>query len=159
VLIGKDRTTLLWKVGSRARVLVRQPGYFGDLSADVVASFTNDPYQGGCSVVRRVSTGERLWKSCKERVTAVNPKGTRIATIDLLSDGLGPTRVWARKATGKLKGVYDIRRGWFGEIGFESNRALLLEAHGARKSATVRCTGAKCERASDLEDTVFPKAS
>jgi hypothetical protein len=157
VLVGSPRGTQIWNIatGSVDRV-TRLAGYQGDLSADVLAGYTKDPYAGGCTILTRLSTGERLWKSCKERVQTVNSDGTRMATIDLLSDGIGPARVWVRTTTGTKVGAYDIR-GWFGAIDFETPTALLLEAHGQRKTATVRCTGSTCERASDLSVTVQPR--
>ena len=127
----------------------RDAGYVGDLSADVVGTFTKDPYDGGCTEVRRISTGRCCWRSCTEQVAAFNADATRIATIGILSDGLGPGRVDARTITGKHLGRYQVRSGWFGTISFETPTALLLEVNGAHKAFTARCTGAACERASE----------
>ena len=160
VLVGNlDRTRLWTTTTDSVGVVARLGGYEGDLSADVFAAYTGDPYDGGCSIVSRISTGEQLWRSCRERVDTFNADGSEMATIDLLSDGIGPSYVVARTITGKKLGAYDIRNGWFGSIGFETGTALLLQANGPRKAATVRCTGSTCERASDLAATVHPKAS
>jgi hypothetical protein len=160
VLLGSLRKTWLWTTGTDTVAKVaRLGGYEGDLSADVLAGYTKDPYDGGCSIVRRISTGVQLWKSCKERVESFNADGTRMATIDILSDGIGPSRVWARSTTGQRLGAYDVHKGWFGTIEFETGTALLLHANGPRKAATVRCTDATCERASDLTATEHLRAS
>jgi hypothetical protein len=154
VLVGSLRRTRLWTTGTdRLATVSRLGGYEGDLSADVVAGYTRDPYNGGCSVLMRITTGDRLWTSCKERVATFNADASRMATIDILSDGIGPSRVWVRTTSGSKLGRYDISKGWFGTLEFETGTALLLEAHGARQTATVRCTGSTCERASDLSDT------
>jgi hypothetical protein len=151
VLIGSDSKTLIWATSTNSvTTVVKDAGYTGDLSADVVATFTKDPYDGGCTVVRRISTGARLWRSCTEAVTAFNSDGTRIATTAILSDGPGPGRVDARTISGKHLGRYQVRSGWFGEIRFETPTALLLDVNGARKAFTARCTGTACERASAL---------
>ena len=79
-----------------------------------------------------------------------------MATIDLLSDGIGPSYVAVRTSRPQARGVRG-GQGWFGEITFETPTALLLETNGARKAATVRCTDADCERASGLSPTVQPR--
>jgi hypothetical protein len=151
VLVGSDSKTLIWTTSTNSvGVVARDTGYTGDLSADVVATFTKDPYDGGCTEVRRISTGVRLWRSCTEAVAAFNADGSRIATVGILSDGPGPGRVDARTISGQHLGRYQVRSGWFGTIGFESPSALLLEVNGPRKAFTARCTGTECERASDL---------
>ena len=160
VLVGDLKRTRIWTTSTDSvSVVARLGGYEGDLSADVFAGYTRDPYRGGCTIVRRISTGEQLWKSCKERVHTFNADGSRMATIDILSDGIGPARVWARTSNGTKLGSYDIRNGWFGSIDFETSTALLMQANGPRKAATVRCTGLPCERASDLRPTVMPRIS
>ena len=151
VLVGSDTKTLIWSTGTDSVAVVdRDAGYLGDLSADVIATFTKDPYDGGCSEVRRISSGALLSRSCTERVAAFNADASRIATIAILSDGPGPGRVDARTITGKHLGRYEVRSGWFGELRFETSTALLLDVNGARKAFTARCTGTTCERASGL---------
>jgi len=39
---------------------------------------------------------------------------------------------------------------FFGPLQWETDRALLLDANGAQRSATVRCVVRDCERASAL---------
>ncbi len=124
-------------------------GYEADLSSDRLASFTKDPYLGGCSVVTTLSDpGDQLWRSCGRRVETFSPGGTRMATIHILSDGIGPSEVWLRKSGGKLLAHYTSE--WFGLLWWESDASLLLDTNGKTKSATVRCLVADCERASDL---------
>jgi hypothetical protein len=151
VLIGGIDKTFIWTTttDSLATVTARA-GYLGDLSSDVVATFTKDTYDGGCTVVSRISTGARLWRSCTEAVAAFSTDATRIATVGIMSDGPGPGRVDARTISGQHLGRYQVRSGWFGQIRFESPTALLLEVNGARKAFTARCTGTVCERASAL---------
>jgi hypothetical protein len=151
VLVGSDTKTLIWTTSTNSiAVVARDAGYVGDLSADVVGTFTKDPYDGGCTVVSRISTGQRLWRSCTEAVAAFNADGSRIATVGILSDGPGPGRVDARTITGRHLGRYQVGSGWFGEIRFENPTALLLDVNGARKAFTARCVATACERASDL---------
>ena len=141
--------TLLWDVAAgTTRRLVRQVGYIANLRADRLGTFTDDPYLDGCTVLRRLSApGEVLWRSCDERAAAISPSGRRIATIHILSDGLGPREVSVRRDKGAKLVDYRVA-GWFGCIDFESDRALLLEASGTKRQAVVRCVSAECERAS-----------
>jgi hypothetical protein len=160
VLVGSVDKTLLWTTSTNSvDVVARHAGYVGDLSADVVGTFSKDPYDGGCTLVTRITTGERLWKSCTEAVTAFNADATRIATVGILSDGPGPGRVDARTIDGKHLGRYQVRSGWFGSIEFETPTALLLEVNGARKAFTARCTGTACERASALRSAETLRAA
>lgn len=159
VLVGGAGKTWLWTTSTGSvSVVSDHAGYAGDLSADVVAGYTKDPYRGGCTVVSKLSTGQQLWRSCKERVQTFNADGSRMATIDLLSDGIGPGYVAVRGSTGQKLAAYTVK-GWFGAIDFETTTALLLDTNGARKTATVRCTDTGCERASDLSPTVQPRVS
>ena len=160
VLVGSVDKALLWTTSTNSVGIVsRHAGYVGDLSADVVGTFTKDPYDGGCTLVTRITTGERLWKSCTEAVAAFNADASRIATVGILSDGPGPGRVDARTIDGKHLGRYQVASGWFGAIEFESPTALLLEVNGARKAFTARCTGTACERASALRPAETLRAS
>lgn len=159
VLVGGPTKTWLWTTSTNSvGVVARDIGYAGDLSADVLATYTKDPYLGGCTVVRKLSTGAQLWKSCKERVEGFNADGSRITTVDILSDGIGPGYVAVRGSTGHKFGAYTVK-GWFGAIDFETTTAVLLETNGPRKAATVRCTDAGCERASALSPTVQPRVA
>ncbi len=145
---GPNRT-FWWNIRTdTTRRISARTGYAASIAADRVASFTKDPYRGGCSVLTTLRGHERLWRSCTQRVATFAPRGTRMATIHILSDGLGPRDVLLRKPHGRVLAHYSAR--WFGALDWESDRRLLLDTNGAEKSATVRCEVADCERASDL---------
>ena len=94
--------------------------------ADRLGTFTDDPYLDGCTVLRRLSApGEVLSRSCDERAAAVSPSGRRIATIHILSDGLGPREVSVRRDTGRQLGDYRVA-GWFGRIDFAYRSASMV---------------------------------
>ena len=127
--------------------VVGRGGSRADLSLDLLATTTLDPYLGGCTVVSSFSdpTAE-LWRSCRERVEAWSDDGSRMATVDLLADGLGPGRVWLRKTGGRLLGEYDAPY-YFGAVEFEDATHLLMNTYSRTKAAIVRCDGDTCERA------------
>jgi hypothetical protein len=153
---GPNRT-LWWNALSDAtRRISKRTGYAADITGDRLASYTRDPYAGGCSRVTTLS-GKRLWRSCRERVAAFSPEGRRMATVHILSDGLGPTQVWARKARGRLEATYTTE--WFGAIGWENESALLLEANGRRHATTARCAAGECERAEKLRPVPQPRTA
>lgn len=103
--------TLLWDVAAdTTRRLIRQTGYIADLRADRLGTFTKDPYLGGCTVLRRLSSPQEvLSTSCDERAAAISPSGRRVATSHMsrtVSDlgtspcvatpaGSSPTTGWA----------------------------------------------------------------
>ncbi|MGZ8744625.1 MAG: hypothetical protein ACXWXO_17035 [Nocardioides sp.] len=144
-----NRTFRWAPMADTTQKVVGRVGYEGDLSSDRLATVTKDPYLGGCSIVSTVSSpGERLWGSCKRRVDVFSPSGTRMATIHILSDGIGPSDVWLHDVGDKPLAHYTA--AWFGILSWESDESLLLDTNGKTKSATVRCLVADCERASDL---------
>ncbi len=96
--------------------------------------------------------GTRIWRSCKERVESISPDGELIATIPILSDGIGPLEV---TVTGTKIAKYSTT-GWFGQVAWEDDDTLLLESHGDKLSAIVRCTVTECENATDPEPTEEP---
>lgn len=128
--------------------IARGPANIVDIGNDLLATYTKDPYAGGCVRLSRLSSpSTRLWKSCSERIEAFSPDGERMATVHILSDGLGPNEVREREIDGTLLG--DYATGWFGQIAFESNTKLLLEVNGDTMASTVRCSEGACENASD----------
>ena len=125
-------------------------GYAASIPAGRVASYTRDPYNGGCSVVTDLGPSPRLlWRSCDDRVAEFAPNGRRLASIDILSDGLGPAAVTVRRTHGKSLARYTAE--WFGTLRWETNTALLLDTNGRTKAATVRCDVTSCSRATDLK--------
>ncbi len=153
VVVGSwDRKrTFAWNVDTDTRtVIARGIGYQADAGADRLAYFTKDPYLGGCSVIVPLSQPKvQLWKSCKQLVAAFSPGGERMATFALMTDGVGPGEVQLREFDGTRLVRYEAN--WFGDIRWEDDATLLLDARGKRKGATVRCLELECERASDLE--------
>lgn len=151
LLITRDRpartSVLNWRTG-RERVLRRQSASFGDLSTRLFATYTKDPYQGGCTVLARLARPRTtLWRSCTQRVAEIAPSGRRMLTIDLLSDGLGPSQVALRRVGGTLLQRYRTRPA-FGEMAFEPDGALALEVidTDADTVGWARCRLATCER-------------
>jgi hypothetical protein len=125
-------------------------GYAASIPAGRVASYARDPYNGGCSVVTDLGPSPTtLWRSCDERVAEFAPNGRRLASIGILSDGLGPTAVTVRRTHGAALARYTAQ--WFGTLLWETNTALLLDTNGRTKAATVRCDVTACSRASDLK--------
>lgn len=140
--------TLWWDFvsGGISRIVGRAAGH-ADIRADRLATFTGDPYDGGCTVVTSLTRPRRtLWRSCREAVVAFSPDGGRMATMHILADGLGPSSVRARTVRGRAIASYDAY--WFGSIAWESDRVLLFDTHTRRRTALVRCEVGECQRAS-----------
>lgn len=138
--------------GSGTELINHRVGYIADIAADRVASYTRDPYNDGCSVLSDLSSA-RLLRSCSERVTAISPSGSSVATIHILSDGLGPSTVKTRDVTsGSALATYEAPY-YFGSIRWETDTSLLMDTYGKRRWATVRCELDDCERASKVYDT------
>ena len=131
-------------------VAAHRTGGVADITADRLGSYTGDPYAGGCYVISSLRHPSRgLWRSCGERAVAFSPDGRRVATVGIVDDGIGPGMVTVRRVQGGAA-LARYRTQWFGEVRWESDTALLLDANGERKAATVRCVLADCERASNL---------
>ncbi|WP_232677736.1 hypothetical protein [Nocardioides sp. R-C-SC26] len=151
---GWENGAIRWDVAAdTTEAITARPSYAADIAANRLAFFTKDPYQGGCSVVSRLTKpGVALWRSCREAVRAFSPNGRRVLTVHKLADGLGPNLVRARTITGELVGTYTAPF-YFGTLAWEDNQHALLEVAGRKKTATVRCSATACERASDLRPT------
>lgn len=146
-----ERGTFWWDLRTGRTPLVT-PRFAGiaDLGHDLLATYTADPYLDGCTVLSRLSRpGRTLWTSCRERVEGFNPDGTGIATVHILSDGVGPARVGVRTVRGKALARYDAGQ-WFGAIRWEDADTVLLDTNGS-EYATVRCRLTACENATDPE--------
>ncbi len=157
VLLGGNHRTFQWRFGTdRSGTVVRKRANVVDIEHDLLAFYTRDPYFGGCTKVVRLSDpSTKLWRSCEDRVWDVSPDGTRVATVDLLSDGVGPGVVTIRRTDGSAVARY--RTGWFDAIQWESRDAVLLGVTGSKKSATVRCVRAACENATDPRPAMSPR--
>lgn len=149
VVLGNDRRTFAWGfVRDRTRTLARGMSGDADLANDLMTSWTKDPYLGGCMIVSRLSSpGKALWRSCRDRVAAFSPDGTQLLTFHKLTDGVGPGEIRLRTLAGRKLATWTT--GWFGSWGWESPGVVLLDANGSTRSATVRCTPARCENATD----------
>lgn len=143
--------TVWWDFESdTVRTIVGRTGGVADIAADRLGSYTGDPYDGGCYVLSTLSDpADVLWRTCGERAVEFSPDGRTVALVGILDDGIGPTQVTVRRVSGGAA-LAKYRTSWFGAIRWESDDALLLDANGERKSATVRCVLTDCERASDL---------
>lgn len=157
LLSSWDRGVFWWSTGGdRTRTVTSRPAGRASITHDLLATYTGDPFQGGCTRLSRLSDPSSiLWTSCTERVNTFSPDGARMATIHILSDGLGPRRVVQREVDGTRLATYNTY--WFGAISWESPRTMLLETHGRRKTATVRCHHGDCENATDPVRTVEPR--
>ena len=142
--------TLTWDVdaGATQRVVDRQ-AYFADIRADRLGTYTRDVTQGGCSVLRPLSSpGEVLWRSCEQAVGAVSPDGRRVLARTISLDGpIG--YLWVRTGTGRLLASYSAPTG-FGHSAWEAPRSVVMTVQGSKKQALVRCAAGDCERASAL---------
>lgn len=138
-----------YETGSVKRI-VKRAGGTADVAADRLATLTGDPYQGGCTVVTRLTRPRTvLWRSCEEIPFAFAPNGRRMATVHLLTDGLGPGEVTARMTRGG-KEIATYTAYWFATTTWETNTALVFDAHTKKRAAIVRCVVDACERASGV---------
>ncbi|WP_340539363.1 hypothetical protein [Nocardioides sp. GXZ039] len=153
-VVGGPDGGYLWNLRTgRSRVIDTGFVYEADLGANRLASFDKDPYDGGCSSVSTLLGPEELFTiDCTEAVRAFSDDGARMITVHKLSDGIGPNLVRERTVEGKRLATYKVGF-FFGEIRWETDTAVLLDAYGKRKGATVRCTEGTCERASSLRAT------
>ncbi len=146
--------TITWNTVTDEIVKVNaKQGNYVSVAHDLLGYYSKDPQFGGCQVLAHLSNpGDVLWTNCGQRIEAVSPDGKRVATIPLLTDGLGARDVIVRKATGKVLAHYTIDN-FFGTIWWETNTKLLMDANGKTKAATVRCQVAVCSRATPVHPT------
>lgn len=149
VLLAGASRTLTWSyTNGRSRTVMKKRAGAASFEHDLLSVSTKDPYLGGCTKVVRLTTPHTLvWKSCKDRVAAFSPDGTQILTFHILTDGLGPGEIHLREIDGTRLATWTTN--WFSGWGWESPSTVLLDVNGKRKFATVRCTGAACENATD----------
>ncbi len=153
VVVGQTgpARTLSWQVAAdRVERVSTRTGYAADISADRLAVFTAAVYDGGCSVLSRLSApGRTTWRSCSEAVLDISPDGRRLMTADIYVDGpLGSMDV--RTPRGRPVASYRAVGGSLGTLGWEDPHTVLVTAYDRRgRSALVRCDLEVCERASD----------
>lgn len=143
--------TISWDIVFNETVkLNNKRGNFASVVHDLLGYYSKDPFNGGCQVLTHLDDpADRLWTNCEERIEALSPDGKRVATIALLSDGIGPADVMVRKIGGAPVVHYSIN-GFFGRIWWETPTKLLMQSNGRTQSATVRCKVELCNRATDL---------
>lgn len=150
VLVGGGSGALWTLKTNTVRPVTTRSAYNADLSNDLMATFSGDPYRDGCTTVTRISNpATRVWHSCEEAVHAWSPDGKRMVTAYKLSDGPGPHEVDVRGVRGKHIATYRVARN-FGPIVWESNLSLMLWANGRDRAAMVRCMDTTCQRVSRL---------
>jgi hypothetical protein len=146
--------TITWDtvIDTTSRVNRKRANY-ASIGHNLLGYFGKDPQFGGCQVLAHLGNPTNVeWSSCSERIEAVSPDGRRVATIPLLSDGIGPADIRVRRAGGTALAHYTID-GWFGSITWETGTKLLMQSNGAVKAALVRCKVADCNRAGRLSPT------
>lgn len=156
VLVDTTGRLALWRVGAdKVRTVTRKLSGQASFEHDLLTTYTKDPYLGGCTkVVRLGDLTDTVWRSCRDRVAAFSPDGTRMVTFDILTDGLGPGVIHLREIDGTRLATY--RTNWFSGWEWESHAALLLTVNGQRKASVVRCTLASCENATDPVPVTAP---
>jgi hypothetical protein len=149
VVLGAGKRVLQWRPSTgRHRTLVKKLAGSASIENDLLSVYTKDPYDGGCTKLVRLSDrSETVWKSCRERVAAFSPDGTQMLTFHILTDGIGPGEMHLREIDGSKLATYST--DWFSGWEWESTDTVLLDVNGTRKSATVRCTLAVCDNATD----------
>jgi hypothetical protein len=155
--VAPARTFVLDVVTVETDRVSKRHGYAADVAADRLASYTGDPYAGGCTVVTKLSRPRvELWSSCRQRVDSFSPTGRRMATVALLSDGVGPDVVRLLASRGRALAKYTVE-GWFAQLRWERDTRLLLDANARNKFAVVRCARGDCERATGLSPARTPR--
>ena len=152
VVVGQTgpARTLSWHVDrDRVTRISDRTGYAADISADRLAVFTAPLYDGGCSVLTRLSAPRRAtWRSCERAVLASTRRPSDADDEHPHGRPAGPGRGADRP--GRRVAAY--RSGdSFGVLGWEDARTALVTVYDRRgRSALVRCHLADCERASDV---------
>ncbi len=149
---ARPTRTFWWNTGTdRARRISDREGYFADIPADRIGTFTGGPRKRFCSVVAPLSAPHQtLWRSCRQAVIASSPNGRRFLTVFIQGDGpFG--KVSVHGGHGRLIVSYRSPGAFEGEA-WETNHTVLLTTYGIKKSAIVRCQVDVCERATELID-------
>lgn len=154
VVVGQTgpARTLSWEVGTdRVEKVSNRTGYAASISADRLAVFTAAVYDGGCTVLSRLSAPARTtWRSCTEAVWTISPDGRRLITSGILVDGpIGQVDV--RTPRGRPVATYRADGGSLDVFGWEDPHTMLVTASDRRgRIALVRCDRGECERASEV---------
>lgn len=153
VVTGLRNRTFWWDpVTNQLSLIVARPAS-ADISADRLVVRVPHPkvsYQECQRTVRLSRPSVVLWRSCRDTPLTFSPDGSRMVTLYIESDGIGPDVVQVRRQGGKVLRTYRAPL-YFGFIEWETNRRLLLQPVGKRYVAAVRCDIAGgCRRASRL---------
>lgn len=145
--------TYWWNpVKNRLRLIVTKPAW-ADISSDrlVVLLWDPTPPYAVCQKTVRLSRpSEVIWRSCRDIPLTFSPDATRMVTMGIDTDGIGPRELGVRRARGALLRTYRAPM-WFGFAEWESDTELLLQPVGRHHLAAVRCDLRDgCERASRL---------
>ena len=148
-LVRTTTRTFWWNIATdTVRPVTKRLTGLASTTHDLLATYTKDPYLGGCTELVRLSDrSDVVWRSCRERVAAISPDGTQLLTFHILTDGLGPGEIHLRELDDTLLATWSTN--WFGDWRWESPGVVLLDVNGKRTSATVRCTLGQCEDATD----------
>jgi hypothetical protein len=154
----RDRTFWWNPVTDRRSLIVARPAS-ADISANrLVVRVPNpgDPFAECQKTVELSDPSVVLWRSCRDISLAFSPDGTRMVTIFIGTDGIGPDVVQLRRQDGRV--LRTLRApGYFGFIEWESDRRVLLQPVGQKYVAAVRCGPAgECRRASRLYEAPAP---
>lgn len=153
VVTGVNSRTYWWNPArDRVRLIVARPAS-ADIAADRLVVRVPHPtvaWEECQKTVRLSRPNVVLWRSCRDVPWLFSPDGSRMVTVPILTDGIGPRMVQVRRADGKLLRTYRAPM-FFGFVEWESDRRLLLQPVGRKYVAAVRCSVvAGCERASRL---------
>jgi hypothetical protein len=152
VLTGLRSRTYWWNPHTnRLRLLVPRPAA-AHIAADRLVITVPHPridYEVCVETARLSRPSVRLWRSCRNWPIAFSPDGRRMATVNIHSDGVGPSLVQVRRQDGKLLKTYRPP-SFFGFVVWETDRRLLLQPIGPRYAAAVRCGPVECRRISKL---------
>jgi hypothetical protein len=152
VLTGLRSRTYWWNPhAGRLRLIVPRPAA-AHIAADRLVITVPHPridYEVCIETARLSRPSVRLWRSCRNWPFAFSPDGRRMATVNIQSDGIGPSLVQVRRQDGKLLKTYRPP-SFFGFVEWESDRRLLLQPIGRTYAAAVRCGPVQCRRISKL---------
>ncbi len=153
VITGVNSKTYWWNpVTNRLTLIVPRPAG-AHIAADrlvVMVPNPETPYEDCQKTVRLSDPTDVIWRSCTNIPLEFSPDASRMITVDIRADGIGPRSIDIRRPAGGLVATYRAPM-WFGFTEWESVSELLLQPVGKTFLAAVRCDLAgQCERASRL---------
>ena len=153
VITGLDSKTYWWNPATNRLTLIVPRPAGAHIAADRLVVMVPDPetpYEDCQKTVRLSEPTDVLWRSCKNIPLEFSPDASRMVSVDIRADGIGPRDIAVREAGGGLVATYRAPM-WFGFTEWESDTELMLQPVGKTFLAAVRCDLAgACERASRL---------